>query len=363
MTNTTETENLCGLKSKDFQTTIDGKNTDLYILKNNVGNEVAITNYGGAIVAIMVPDKEGKIANVIQGHDNIQDVIDSPEPYLSTLIGRYGNRIAKGKFHLHGKEYNLPINNGPNCLHGGNKGFNARVWDALQMDDQTLVLKYVSPYGEEGFSGELRTTVVYSFNDDNELSIEYMSTTNKKTIINLTSHGFFSLPGIANPTPTIENQICEINADYYIPIDDTSIPTGEIRFVEGTPFDFRQPKPIGQDIEADDVQIKNGAGYDHCFVLNKKEEGELSFAARLTDPTSGRIMEVYTTEPGVQLYTDNWADGYKGQHGATFPRRSAVCFEAQHFPDSPNHPYFPSVVLKPNQEYKQKTVYKFYTQK
>lgn len=363
MTNTTETENLCGLKSKDFQTTIDGKNTDLYILKNNVGNEVAITNYGGAIVAIMVPDKEGKLANVIQGHDNIQDVIDSPEPYLSTLIGRYGNRIAKGKFHLHGKEYNLPINNGPNCLHGGNKGFNARVWDALQMDDQTLVLKYVSPYGEEGFSGELRTTVVYSFNDDNELSIEYMSTTNKKTIINLTSHGFFSLPGIANPTPTIENQICEINADYYIPIDDTSIPTGEIRFVEGTPFDFRQPKPIGQDIEADDVQIKNGAGYDHCFVLNKKEEGELSFAARLTEPTSGRIMEVYTTEPGVQLYTDNWADGYKGQHGATFPRRSAVCFEAQHFPDSPNHPYFPSVVLKPNQEYKQKTVYKFYTQK
>lgn len=363
MTNTIETENLCGLKSKDFQTTIDGKNTDLYILKNNVGNEVAITNYGGAIVAIMVPDKEGKLANVIQGHDNIQDVIDSPEPYLSTLIGRYGNRIAKGKFHLHGKEYNLPINNGPNCLHGGNKGFNARVWDALQMDDQTLVLKYVSPYGEEGFSGELRTTVVYSFNDDNELSIEYMSTTNKKTIINLTSHGFFSLPGIANPTPTIENQICEINADYYIPIDDTSIPTGEIRFVEGTPFDFRQPKPIGQDIEADDVQIKNGAGYDHCFVLNKKEEGELSFAARLTNPTSGRIMEVYTTEPGVQLYTDNWADGYKGQHGATFPRRSAVCFEAQHFPDSPNHPYFPSVVLKPNQEYKQKTVYKFYTQK
>lgn len=363
MTNTTETENLCGLKSKDFQTTIDGKNTDLYTLKNNVGNEVAITNYGGAIVAIMVPDKEGKLANVIQGHDNIQDIIDSPEPYLSTLIGRYGNRIAKGKFHLHGKEYNLPINNGPNCLHGGNKGFNARVWDALQMDDQTLVLKYVSPYGEEGFSGELRTTVVYSFNDDNELSIEYMSTTNKKTIINLTSHGFFSLPGIANPTPTIENQICEINADYYIPIDDASIPTGEIRFVEGTPFDFRQPKPIGQDIEADDVQIKNGAGYDHCFVLNKKEEGELSFASRLTDPTSGRIMEVYTTEPGVQLYTDNWADGYKGQHGATFPRRSAVCFEAQHFPDSPNHPYFPSVVLKPNQEYKQKTVYKFYTQK
>lgn len=360
--NTTETENLCGMKRENFQTTIEGKKTDLYILRNCDGNEVAITNYGGAIVAIMVPDKDGKHANIIQGHDNIQDVIDSPEPYLSTLIGRYGNRIAKGKFQLHGKAYSLPINNGPNSLHGGNKGFNAKVWDALQMNDHTLVLKYVSPYGEEGFSGELRTTVVYSFNDDNELSIEYMSNTNKKTIINLTSHGFFSLSGIANPTPTIEEQICEINADYYIPIDETSIPTGEIRFVKDTPFDFRTAKPIGQDIEADHEQIKNGAGYDHCYVLNKKEEGELSFAARLSDPKSGRVMEVYTTEPGMQLYTDNWADGYKGQHGATFPRRSAVCFEAQHFPDSPNHPYFPSVVLNPDGQYKQKTIYKFYTQ-
>lgn len=227
------------------------------------------------------------------------------------------------------------------------------------MNEQTLVLKYVSPYGEEGFTGEVRTIVEYTFTDDNELVIEYLAFTNKKTIINLTHHGFFSLSGIANPTPTVEEQICEINADYYIPIDETSIPTGEIRFVKGTPFDFRQPKAIGKDIEAENEQIKNGAGYDHCFVLNKKEEGELSFAARLTDPKSGRVMEVYTTEPGVQLYTDNWADGYQGQHGATFPRRSAVCFEAQHFPDSPNHPYFPSVVLEPGQEYKQKTVYKF----
>lgn len=361
MTNTPETINLCGLKREDFQTTIDGKKTDLFILKNQQGNEVAITNYGGAIVAIMVPDRDGNHANVIQGHDNIQDVIDSPEPYLSTLIGRYGNRIAKGHFHLHGKTYNLPINNGPNSLHGGKHGFNAKVWDALQMNDYTLVLKYVSPYGEEGFSGELRTTVVYSFNNDNELSIDYMATTNKMTIINLTSHGFFSLSGIANPTPTIEEQVCEINADYYLPIDETSIPTGEVRFVEGTPFDFRQAKPIGRDIDSDNQQIKNGAGYDHCFVLNKKEEGELSFAARLTDPHSGRAMEVFTTEPGVQLYTDNWADGYKGQKGATFPRRSAVCFEAQHFPDSPNHPYFPSVVLKPDGKYSQKTIYRFYT--
>ena len=363
MTNTMQNVNLCRLNRKNFQTTINGKEVDLYVLKNKIGNEVAITNYGGAIVAIMVPDKYGKYNNVIQGHDNIKDIIESPEPYLSTLIGRYGNRIAKGKFQLHGKEYNLPINNGPNCLHGGKKGFNAKVWDALQMNNQTLVLKYVSPYGEEGFSGELKTTVIYTFNDNNELVIEYMATTNKKTIINLTSHGFFSLQGIANPTPTIERQVCEINADYYLPIDETSIPTGEIRFVEGTPFDFRTAKTIGQDIDADHQQIKNGSGYDHCYVLNKKEVGELNFAARLSDPDTGRVMEVYTTEPGIQFYTDNWANGYQGQHGATFPRRSAVCFEAQHFPDSPNHPYFPSVVLDPDNQYKQKTIYKFYTMK
>ena len=311
----------------------------------------------------MVPDKDGHRANVIQGHDNINDVVDSPEPYLSTLVGRYGNRICRGKFRLHGKEYQLPINNGPNCLHGGLKGFNAKVWDALQMNDHTLVLKYVSPYGEEGFSGEMKTTVVYTFTDDNELVIEYMATTNKKTIVNLTSHGFFSLAGIANPTPTIENLDCEINADYYLPIDNTSIPTGEILRVEGTPFDFRSPKKVGRDIDADDEQIKNGAGYDHCFVLNKNEEGELSFAARVREPNSGRTMEVYTTEPGVQVYTDNWANGYKGQNGATFPRRSAICFEAQHFPDSPNHPYFPSVVLKPGEQYTQKTIYKFGVEK
>lgn len=357
--NTTETENICGLKRADFQFTIAGKETDLYILRNSEGNEVAISNYGGALVAIMVPDRNGNRANVIQGHDNINDIVNSPEPYLSTLIGRYGNRICKGRFQLHGKEYQLPINNGPNSLHGGLKGFNAKVWDALQMNDHTLVLKYVSPYGEEGFSGEMKTTVVYSFTDDNELVIEYMATTNKKTIVNLTSHGFFSLAGIANPTPTIENLECEINADFYIPIDETSIPTGEILRVEGTPFDFRKPKTVGKDIDADNEQIKNGAGYDHCFVLNKKEEGELSFAARIKEPVSGRIMEVYTTEPGVQVYTDNWADGYKGQNGATFPRRSAICFEAQHFPDSPNRPYFPSVVLNPGEQYTQKTVYRF----
>lgn len=351
--------NLSGLNPKDFQTEIDGKKTDLYILKNQNGYEVAVTNYGGSLVAIMVPDKDGQVANVIQGHDNIQDAIDSPEPFLSTLVGRYGNRIAKGKFTLEGKEYSLSINNGPNHLHGGPTGFHARVWDAEQLSENSLKLHYLSADGEEGFPGNLDMTVVYTFTDENELVIDYTGTTDKTTVVNMTNHGFFSLTGIANPTPTIEDLECEINADYYVPIDDTSIPTGEIESVKGTPFDFTTPHAVGERIDADHIQTKRGAGYDHCFVLNKKQPGELTFAARVVEPKSGRMMEVYTTEPGVQVYTDNWADGYKGQHGATFPRRSAICFEAQHYPDSPNHPYFPSVVLKPGEVYTQKTIYKF----
>ena len=350
---------ICGLKREDFQTELQGRKTDLFFLHNENGMEVAITNYGGSLVAIMVPDKTGKVANVVQGHDNIQDCINSPEPFLSTLVGRYGNRICKGQFTLNGKTYHLAVNNGPNHLHGGPTGFHARVWDAEQVNEKTLVLRYVSAYYEEGFPGELTMTVMYSLTDDNELTIDYRGTTNKKTVVNMTNHAFFSLAGIANPTPTVEDTICEINANFYLPIDETSIPTGEIRSVKGTPFDFTAPRRVGDRIDADDEQIKNGAGYDHCFVLNKREPGELTVAAKIKEPMSGRTLEVYTTEPGVQFYSDNWADGYKGQLGATFPRRSALCFEAQHFPDSPNHPYFPTVVLKPGEVYTQKTIYKF----
>ena len=350
---------ISGLKQEDFITTINGKQTNLYTLTNESGMEVSITNYGGALVAIMVPDKDGKMANVIQGHDNIQDCMSSPEPFLSTLIGRYGNRICKGKFTMNDKEYSLAVNNGPNHLHGGPTGFHARVWDAEQINGHELVLRYISAYYEEGFPGELNMTVKYSLTDDNELVIDYRGTTNKKTVVNMTSHGFFSLAGIANPTPSAMNVICQINADFFIPIDENSIPTGEILKVEGTPFDFRTPTPVGERIDADCPQIKNGAGYDHCFVLNKREVGELSFAAKIVEPESGRTMEVYTTEPGVQFYSDNWADGYKGQFGATFGRRSALCFEAQHFPDSPNRAHFPSVILRPREVYKQKTIYKF----
>ena len=350
---------ICGLKREDFQTELQGRKTDLFFLHNENGMEVAITNYGGSLVAIMVPDKTGKVANVVQGHDNIQDCINSPEPFLSTLVGRYGNRICKGQFTLNGKTYHLAVNNGPNHLHGGPTGFHARVWDAEQVNEKTLVLRYVSAYYEEGFPGELTMTVMYSLTDDNELTIDYRGTTNKKTVVNMTNHAFCSLAGIANPTPTVEDTICEINANFYLPIDETSIPTGEIRSVKGTPFDFTAPRRVGDRIDADDEQIKNGAGYDHCFVLNKREPGELTVAAKIKEPMSGRTLEVYTTEPGVQFYSDNWADGYKGQLGATFPRRSALCFEAQHFPDSPNHPYFPTVVLKPGEVYTQKTIYKF----
>lgn len=351
--------NLCGLNRKDFQTVINGKETDLYILRNQNGYEVAVTNFGGAIVAIMVPDKDGKVANVIQGFDSIDSLINTSEVYRSTLIGRWGNRINDGKFQLNGKEYQLALNDGKNHLHGGPTGLHRQVWEAYQTGDQNITLNVILPYGHEGFSGEVKITVEYTWTDDNELMIEYFATTNKKTIINLTHHAFFSLQGIATPTPDVLDQILEMNCDFYLPIDETSIPTGEILKVEGTPFDFRTPKTIGQDIEADNEQLKNGSGYDHCYVCNKKEPGEMSFVVRLTEPKSGRTLEAYTTEPGMQLYTGNFLNGAAGTHGTTYPKRSAVCFESQHFPDSPNRPYFPTTVLKPGEKYSHKTIYKF----
>ena len=354
-----EKTNLSGLKREDFQAVVQGKETDLYTLSNANGMQIQVTNYGGAVVAIMVPDREGNYANVIQGHTNIDEVVNSPEPFLSTLIGRYGNRICKGKFTMNGKEYALACNNGVNHLHGGPTGCHARVWDAEQVNEQELVLRYTFAYYEEGFPGEVRMTVKYSLTNDNEFVIDYRGTTNKKTIVNMTHHAFFSITGIANPTPTQLDCELEINADFYLPIDETSIPTGEILKVEGTPFDFRTPKVVGKDIEADDVQIKNGSGFDHNYILNKKEPGELSFACRLKDPKSGRVLETYTTEPGLQFYSGNFLSGIKGQHDATFPKRSGLCFEAQHFPDTPNRPYFPTVILKPGEIYTQKTVYKF----
>ena len=336
MTDTTPTEsNLSGLDRKDFQKNINSRKTDLYILKNAQGMEVAVTNYGCAILSIMVPDKNGKFANVILGHDSIEHVINSPEPFLSTTIGRYGNRIANGKFTLYGEEHQLTVNNGPNSLHGGPTGFHARVWDAVQPNESTVIFNYTSADGEEGFPGTLEVEMTYRLEDEANALV------------------------ISNPSPTVLNNILTINADFYVPIDEVSIPTGEILKVENTPMDFRTPHAIGERIDDKFQQLVNGAGYDHCYVLNKAESGELSLAATCTEPVSGRTMEVYTTENGLQLYTGNWLGGFTGAHGATFPARSAVCFEAQCFPDTPNKAHFPSAVLLPGDEYQQITIYKF----
>ena len=320
MNNTFPTEgNLSGLSRKDFQKEINNKETDLFILKNKKGMEVAVTNYGCAILAIMVPDKDGKYANVVLGHDSIDHVVNSPEPFLSTTIGRYGNRIAKGKFTLYGEEHELT---------------------------------------------NLEVEMVYRLEEEeNALVIEYRATTDKATVVNLTNHGFFNLAGISNPTPTIENNIVTINANFYTPIDEVSIPTGEVAKVEGTPMDFTTPHTVGERINDKFQQLINGAGYDHCYVLNKIETGSLDLAATCFEPNSGRTMEVYTTEAGVQLYTGNWLNGFEGAHGATFPARSAICFEAQCFPDTPNKPHFPSATLLPGDEYQQVTIYKFGVEK
>ncbi len=361
MINDAATENnLSGLKRTDFQKEIQGKKTDLYILRNAQGMEVAVTNYGCAILSIMVPDRKGEYANVILSHDTIDKVVNSPEPFLSTTIGRYGNRIAKGKFTLFGEDHQLTVNNGPNSLHGGPTGFHARVWDALQTSPTTIVFNYQSADGEEGFPGNLDVEMTYRLDDDtNALHIEYRATTDKATVVNLTNHGFFNLAGIANPTPTILDNIVTINADFYVPINEVSVPTGEILKVEGTPMDFRTPHTVGERIGEPFQQLVNGAGYDHCYVLNKPESGALTLAATCTEPVSGRTMKVYTTENGVQLYTGNWLNGFAGAHGAIFPARSAICFEAQCFPDTPNKPHFPSAVLLPGDEYQQTTIYEF----
>lgn len=353
-----EQTNLAGLKREDFQTEVQGKKTDLYILRNAKGAELAVTNFAGAVCSLMVPDRNGKMASVVMGHDSLEHVMNSAETYLSVLIGRYGNRIAKGRFTLDGKEYTLATNDGPNSLHGGPTGFHKRVWDAEQTDKQTLKLHYLSADGEEGFPGNLDINVVYRLTDNNEFAIEYSATTDARTIINLTHHAYFNLTGMADPTPSVLDYKLTVNADHYIPIDATAIPLGTIDAVEGTAFDFRTPHRIGDRIDSC-LQTSNGNGYDHCWVLNKRQNGELSLAVRCADPASGRVLECYTTEPGVQVYSGNWCSGSICAHGATLPRRCAICFEAQRFPDSPNRPYFPSAILDPGQTYTQTTVYRF----
>ena len=352
-----------GLRKEDFLGEIDGKKVHLFFLTNKKGYEVAITNYGGAIASIVIPDKYGKYENIVQGQDSLENYLNSPKKHLSTLVGRFANRIKDGKFGLDKEVFQLAQNNKNNHLHGGPKGFNTKVWDAVQMTPSEVKMYYTSENGEEGYPGKLYVSVDFSWTDENELKIKYTGYTNKKTIINLTHHLFVNLEGITDPCPSIEDHILTLNAKFYLPTDETQIPTGEIKSVEGTPFDFLTPRQIGERINADDPQIKYGDGYDHCFVINKRTYGELTFAGKVEAPISGRTMEIYTTEPGIQLYTANSHNGFKAYHGVRMPRRSGVAFEAQHFPNSPNMAFFPSVVLNPHQTYTQETIYKFGVEK
>lgn len=347
------------LERSDFQTQINGKQTDLYILDGGSGIKMAVTNYGGRIVSLLVPDADGNFADIVLGFDHIQGYLDANEPYFGATIGRYANRINEGIFNLEGETYQLATNNGPNHLHGGPGGFHNVVWEAKQLSDTILRLRYVSEDGEEGYPGKLTVQVVYSITPDDEFRIEYSAFTDQKTVINLTNHAFFNLKGAG--TGTINDHRLLINADYFTPIDSTLIPTGETAAVESTPFDFRIATPIGERVNHEHVQLDYGYGYDHNFVLNKPSGNEkLSMAARVTETGSGRTMEIYTTEPGLQFYGGNFLDGSDvGKGGQPYEYRTAFCLEPQHFPDSPNRPEFPSAVLNPGELYYSMSVYKF----
>ncbi len=351
-----------GVKKSDFGKMPDGQAVDLYTLTNKNGVQVAITNYGGIIVSILAPDRNGKMADVVLGFDNLKGYLGT-QPFFGALVGRYANRIAHAKFTLDGHEYKLAQNDGPNTLHGGLKGFDKKVWTARELkgNEPAIELTYLSKDGEEGYPGNLSVKVVYTLSNDNGVKIDYTATTDKDTVLNLTNHSYFNLAG--EGTGDILKQQMMINADKFTPVDATLIPTGELRSVQGTPFDFRKSTAIGARIEDKDEQLKLGHGYDHNFVLNRKGPG-LSLAARATDPASGRVLEVLTTQPGVQLYTGNFLDGkIHGKGGKVYGHRAAFCLETQHFPDTPNHPKFPTAELKPGQTYHQVTVFKFSTAK
>lgn len=332
---------------------------DIYTLTSANGCEVKITNYGGIVVSVKVPDKNGHLGDVVLGYETLREYIEN-NPYFGALIGRYGNRIAKGKFTLNGKPYTLAVNNGPNHLHGGIVGFDKVVWDAKEIkesDGVGLKLTYLSKDGEEGYPGNLSVTVRYLWTNDNELRIDYAATTDRPTVVNLTNHSYFSLAGKGD----ILGHELMINADRFTPVDEGLIPTGELRSVSGTPMDFRRSTAIGARIEQQDEQLKFGLGYDHNYVLNNYD-GSLRMVARVYEPTTGRVLEVQTTEPGVQFYSGNFLDGtITGKYGSVYQRRNGFCLETQHFPDSPNKPNFPSTVLNPGEKYTSTTIYKFTT--
>jgi len=345
------------LDTAAYQATVKGKKVALYTLKNKNGVTALITNYGARVVSLVVPDQHNKPTDVVLGYDSVKTYQKKGEPFFGAIIGRYGNRIAKGKFTLAGQNYQLQLNDGVNTLHGGNDGFFSQVWDTKQLNDQSVEMSYFSKDGEAGYPGNVNVKVVYTLTDDNGLQIDYTATSDKETILNLTNHAYFNLSG--EGSSTITDHELQIDADGFTPVDTTLIPTGKIAPTKGTPFDFTKAKPIGKDITATDEQLKNGKGYDHNFVLNKNTDNHA--IATVKSPITGITLAIYTTEPGLQFYSGNFLTGAQkdGKGGKSYPYRSAFCLETQHFPDSPNQPSFPSTVLKPGVTYTTTTTYKF----
>lgn len=345
------------MQTRSFGTTPDGKPATLYTLRNQQGMEVAITNFGAAVVSLKTPDRQGKSADVVLGYDDLAGY-ENDKSFFGATIGRYGNRIAHGKFTLNGATYTLAKNNGENHLHGGLKGFNKVLWDAKDVstaDVPALQLNYTSKDGEEGYPGNLAVQVTYTLTNNSELRIDYRATTDKPTVVNLTNHAYFNLAGQGD---VLQHQL-RLNAGKFTPVDVTLIPTGEVRSVNGTPLDFTTATAIGAHINNNDEQLKFGKGYDHNFVLDGSM-GTLRPAGEVYEPTSGRVMQVLTTEPGIQFYSGNFLDGtVRGKNGTMYQHRSAFCLETQHFPDSPNKSNFPTTVLNPGAQYQTTTVYKF----
>ncbi|ULC58031.1 galactose mutarotase [Flaviramulus sp. BrNp1-15] len=349
------------IEKSEFGKTEDGTAIEQYTLINANGVEMNVITYGGRITSLKVPNKEGKLENVVLGFDNIEDY-QKDNPFFGALIGRFGNRIAKGKFTLEGVEYTLATNDGSNHLHGGVNGFDRVVWTATPIEgkeNSSLKLTYMSKDGEEGYPGNLNVSVIYKLTKDNAVEVTYEATTDKATVLNLTQHAYFNLTG--DFSKDILNHDVVIDADAYLPVDATLIPTGEIRKVEGTPFDFNSAKKIGKEINVDNEQLKRGQGYDHCWVLNG-EKGNMRFVASAYDETSGRFMEILSEEPAIQFYTGNFLDGTLPMpNGGNYDHRTGFCLETQHYPDSPNQKDFPSTVLKPGETYSTKTIFKFST--
>ena len=344
------------LDKTNFQTSIEGKKTDLFLLENQ-NLKVFVTNYGARIVSLVVRDKFNQNLDVVLGFKSIDDYLKANEPYHGATIGRYANRISKGVFLLDGKKYNLPINNGINHLHGGPKGFHNKIWSVVSFDKEKIVMTLNSEDGEMGYPGNLDVELTYQI-VDNQLEISYKATTDRKTPINLTNHSFFNLAG--EGSGTINNHILKLNSDFYTPVDSTLIPLGEKKSVNGTPFDFKKPKSIGSDIDSSDDQIIYGGGYDHNFILNKTVQDTLSHAATVFEPNRGVKMDIFTTEPGIQFYGGNFMDGSDvGKYGKKFLYRESFALETQHYPDSPNNQDFPNVYLSPSETYKSTSIYRF----